>query len=66
MLLYRIVGVIRENLCKNKNDKNAVAEMIHPSARISYENLVKQMRLEQFNPKLKKEEPVYVSKFECK
>lgn len=37
MLLYRIVGVIRENLCKNKNDKNAVAEMIHKYANRSEE-----------------------------
>ena len=51
---------------KDDKAKYCFINITHPSARISYENLVKQMRLEQFNPKLKKEEPVYVSKFECK
>lgn len=49
---------------KDDKAKYCFINITHPSARISYENLVKQMRLEQFNPKLKKEEPVYVSKFE--
>ena len=32
MLAYRIEGIIGESLCKDENDRNAVAEMKHKYA----------------------------------
>lgn len=62
--LMKNLGLKLNDTEKDDKAKYCFINITHPSAAISYENLVKQMKLEQFDPKLKKEEPVYVSKFE--
>lgn len=62
--LMKNLGLKLNDTEKDDKAKYCFINITHPSAAISYENLVKQMKLEQFDPKLKKEESVYVSKFE--
>lgn len=62
--LIRNLGLTSDD-SKKINAKYCFINITHPSAPISYENLVEEMEAEKsFNTKLKKGMPVYVSAFE--
>lgn len=61
--LIRNLGLISDD-SKKTNAKYCFINITHPSAPISYKELVEEMKAEKpFNAKLKKGKPVYVSEF---